>query len=241
MKIFYFKYQKFDGCERKVGYEKEPVRFKVTGQVDLPSLDVEFDDELHFDVAIGDLITDQKNVADEKLLRNQFALLNPSLAPIEFSLRVNDPFYFHGFVSHTPRHTLKPKEKLKVDVLFRFNADFIRQIDFSESKKIMLEDSIAVEYAGSGEQQVPISARILAPELVVTKEALDFGTCLVGQERLQQLFIRNPSSSALFWQASIEENEGQAFVCDQTGGFMNSNKFFITNSEQAINVTFTAR
>lgn len=40
-------------------FEKEPVRFKVTGQIDSPSLDVEFNDELHFDVAIGDLIKNQ--------------------------------------------------------------------------------------------------------------------------------------------------------------------------------------
>jgi len=224
-----------------VSFEKEPIRFKATGQVEIPSLDIEFNDELHFDVAIGDLIDNQASIVDQKLLRNQFTLLNSSLAPIEFNLRVSEPFYFNEFINHTARHTLRPKEKLKVDVLFKFNAAFIKQIDFSESKKILLEDSIVVEYTGGGEQEVPISARILAPELVTTKELIEFGTCLVGQERVQQLLIRNPSSSALFWRLNIKNNEGNSFVCDKTEGFMDSNKYFITNTEQAINVKFTAR
>ena len=185
----------------------------MTGQVEAPNLDVELNDELHFDVAIGDLIENQKTVIEEKILSNQFSLLNTSLAPIEFDLRVNDPFYFKdtsiknnhtlNFSNQTQRHTLRPKDKLKCDVLFKFNSDFIQQIDFTESKKILLEDAVIINYSQGVEQQVPISARILAPELVSTKQVIDFGICLVGQERVQQFFIRNPSSSALFWSISI--------------------------------------
>lgn len=222
-------------------------------------------EELHYDVALGDLIKNQRVLVDEEVLRNKFSLLNTSLAPIEFDLKVNDPFYFANFESHTRRQVLRPKEKLKVDVLFRFNAEFIQQIDFSESKNILLEDSILVSYGQDITQYVPISAKILAPDITVSREVLDFGLCLVGQERTQQIFIKNPSSSALIWSIrlgelisqcftiffvlfyfdyifmfSIENNENDVFKCDTTSGFMDSNKFFITSQEQLINVYFTA-
>ena len=50
-------YVKGPGFERKIGYDMEPIRFKATGSIDKPNLTVEMDDdELHFDMALGDLI-----------------------------------------------------------------------------------------------------------------------------------------------------------------------------------------
>ena len=43
-----------------MGFDKEPIRFKVTGKIDSPNLCIELNDELHFDVALGDLIQNQK-------------------------------------------------------------------------------------------------------------------------------------------------------------------------------------
>ena len=60
-----------------------------------------------------------------------------------------------------------------------------------------------INYTKDIEQPVPISAKILAPEIICTKEVVDFGTSLVGQERCQQFFIRNPSSSSLIWTIDI--------------------------------------
>ncbi len=91
----------------------------------------------------------------------------------------------------------------QVEVLFKFDSSFIKQIDFSGSKKILLEDSIFVNYSKENRQAVPISAKILAPELTSTKELIDFGNCLIGQERCHQFIIRNPSSSALLWNITI--------------------------------------
>ena len=90
-------------------------------------------------------------------------------------------------------------------MLFKFNLDFIDQIDFSESKKILLEDALLISYSKENGQHVPISAKILAPELVCTKQSIEFGMCLVGQERCHQFFIRNPSSSALIWSLEISK------------------------------------
>lgn len=52
----FLKYIKGPGFERKVGYDKEPIKFKVTGTILKPNLTVELSDDLNFDIAIGDLI-----------------------------------------------------------------------------------------------------------------------------------------------------------------------------------------
>ena len=44
---------------RTIGFDKEPLKFKATGQLDAPNLIVEYNEELHFDVAIGDMISDE--------------------------------------------------------------------------------------------------------------------------------------------------------------------------------------
>ena len=54
-------YVKGPGFDRKIGFEMEPIRFKATGSIDMPNLRVEVDeDELHFDMALGDLIKNEK-------------------------------------------------------------------------------------------------------------------------------------------------------------------------------------
>lgn len=50
-------YVRGPGFDRKIGYDMEPIRFKATGSIDKPNLTVEVDeDEIHFDIALGDLI-----------------------------------------------------------------------------------------------------------------------------------------------------------------------------------------
>jgi hypothetical protein len=53
---------KGEGFERKVGFDKEPIKFKATGKLDSPNLVVEVDENLHYDVALGDLINKERNV-----------------------------------------------------------------------------------------------------------------------------------------------------------------------------------
>lgn len=45
------------GFKRSIGFDHNPIRFKATGNLELPNLVVEFDNEdLTFRTAIGDLI-----------------------------------------------------------------------------------------------------------------------------------------------------------------------------------------
>ena len=53
-------YLKGNGFERKIGFEKDPICFKVTSDLVSPNLVIEINDELHFDVTLGDLIQNKK-------------------------------------------------------------------------------------------------------------------------------------------------------------------------------------
>jgi hypothetical protein len=64
---------------------------------------------------------------------------------------------------------------------------------------LFLQNSVHVNFSESFQQLIPISAKIYTPNLNVNKSSIDFGTCLVGQERYQQLLIRNPSFSSAVW------------------------------------------
>ena len=48
-----------------------------------------------------------------------------------------------------------------------------------------------------------MTATLILPSLVVSKESIDFGTCLVGQTREMQFTLENPSASASYWAVSI--------------------------------------
>jgi len=64
---------------------------------------------------------------------------------------------------------------------------------------LFLQSSVHVNFSESFQQLIPISAKIYTPHLNVNKSSIDFGICLVGQERYQQLLIRNPSFSSAVW------------------------------------------
>lgn len=48
------------------------------------------------------------------MYQNQFSLLNSSLAPIEFDLKLSEPFFLANEMNKSKRIQLKPKSKTKV-------------------------------------------------------------------------------------------------------------------------------
>lgn len=163
------------------------------------------------------------------------------MAPIEFNLAVKEPFFFQSFINSTQRYHLKPKTKHKVDVLFKFNTDLISQLNFNGNNSITLAENVVVNYSKDLNQMIPISAKVMAPELKTTKDFIDFGISLVGQERCQQFSLRNPSSSSFLWKIQIENNYSGAFDCNIKSGFLEASQFYITTAEQIVSVYFTAK
>ena len=128
-----------------------------------------------------------------------------------------------------------------MDVIFRFNTDLIRTLNFNKSKCIHLDEKITINYSKGQNQIIPVQAKIMSPEVKVTKDFIDFGISLIGQERCQQFSLRNPSCSSFLWKIFIENNESNAFDCSLKSGFLEANQFFITSQEQIISVYFTAK
>jgi len=166
--------------------------------------------------------------------------LNTSLAPIEFSMDLNKPFYFKHFSNKSERNILKPKAKLKVEVLCKLD-DELKNLKYSDSNQVLIQNAIRIQFLGNIEQLIPISAKIYAPELKITKNLIDFGTSLVGQERCHQFVMRNPSYSSVLWNITIANDQHSVFRCDSQHGFLEANKVFINKNEQLINVYFTAK
>lgn len=57
------------------------------------------------------------------------------------------------------------------------------------------------EYICPTLQVIPLTASVSVPTLRLSKEELDFGTCLVGQEKELQVVLTNPTESASEWVA----------------------------------------
>lgn len=199
------KYLKGEGFERKMGFDKEPIRFMATGEIESPNLVVEYDNEdLSFLVATGDLIDRVKHSAqNEKIYQNNFSLYNSSLAPVGFNLKVNGPFCFANQTNTSQRVVLKSRSKERFSLMIRLDHQLLRSLDFSQSNPIVIDDNLVVEYTETLRQLIPIKAKIYAPIITTTVTYLDFDTCLVNQERCKQITLRNPSYSSVAWNLTI--------------------------------------
>lgn len=67
------------------------------------------------------------------------------------------------------------------------------------SSTICFKDSWLLLYF----QKLPLAATLILPSLVISKEIVGFGTCLVGQPREMQFTLENPSASASYWTVTI--------------------------------------
>ena len=52
-------------------------------------------------------------------------------------------------------------------------------------------------------QKLPLCATLSVPQMELSKESLDFGTCLVGQQRELQLMISNRTASHCHWRVYL--------------------------------------
>lgn len=105
----------------------------------------------------------------------------------------------------------------KFEVLFKLDTELIRTVSFESSETTSgrchrvasIRDLIRIVYSDTMSQTIDVLAKIFAPDVVVRPAStpIEFGTCLVGQERCQQLVIKNPSFSSFVWSLRI----GKAF------------------------------
>ena len=61
-------------------------------------------------------------------------------------------------------------------------------------------------------QRLPLAAMLTMPNLALSKDVLDFGTCLVGQRRELQIILSNPTGSDSFWMCTLGINAFDFFT-----------------------------
>ena len=86
------------------------------------------------------------------------------------------------------------------------DTSLIRKLNFpSEPNQriALIHEHIRINYADDMYQNINVGAKIFAPEFIIRPDRLEFGMCLIGQERCQQVIIKNPSFSSIVWSLSI--------------------------------------
>ena len=97
--------------------------------------------------------------------------------------------------------------------MFKLSHELINTLDFTEANPILIEDNFLVEYTPGLNQYISLRAKIYGPELKVTSNFVDFGSCLVNQERCLQVVMRNPSYSSVLWNLSIGKLQNLDSYC----------------------------
>ncbi|CAK7311968.1 Deleted in lung and esophageal cancer protein 1 [Vulpes lagopus] len=69
----------------------------------------------------------------------------------------------------------------------------------SGEKEMVFTQSLLLEYANHTTQVVPLRATVAVPELQLSTSWVDFGTCLVNQERVREVYLMNLSGCWSYW------------------------------------------
>jgi hypothetical protein len=194
-------------------------------------------------------------------------------APISFDLKSFFPFLIkHSNKSENERYTLNAKTKRTFQVEFLLSSQIAepdRLTSFDPQTNCgRIESELIIEYSAVFQQRIPISARIYKPCLNIDRREVNFGTCLVGQERCEQIILKNNSMSKLSWTLRIgtlqfhiyssfflfyiyfcflflfsflENDESIVFRADSYAQTLEPNKLKKQSCENIVNIYFKAR
>ncbi|RXM99900.1 Deleted in lung and esophageal cancer protein 1 [Acipenser ruthenus] len=90
-------------------------------------------------------------------------------------------------------------------------------------------------------QLIPLCAHLTVPVLQLSPHSLDFGTCYVGQTRVQEVFLSNTGGSNSYWTALIDHGETPGvFAVSPDSGTLDAHIVHISASRVALQISFTA-
>ncbi|KAK3108686.1 hypothetical protein FSP39_013370 [Pinctada imbricata] len=224
--------------------------------------------------AMSDLLQAEGGTCRESLRVCSTMLSNQTETPLVFKLITKPPFLLvdldptsNKFSStrstETDYQTLRPQHNLLVKVAFQTTTDLLSRLtdddatatdaeqdddskmDVEEGKKINVKEDLIIEFNNSASQRVPLCATVAVPQVELSKESLDFGTCLVGQRRELQLLVTNKTSSHTYWFAVLDSCSESCtldtFSLDPTSGHLEAHITHISNSKTLLRVFFTAK
>ncbi|XP_069130810.1 deleted in lung and esophageal cancer protein 1-like isoform X4 [Argopecten irradians] len=268
----YMSLDKNSHTENKVsrlqGYEMSSLRLDMTAHLKPALLNIEPTDEegMRYRAAMSDLLLEGGRTLDESSKVCSAVLANHTETPLTFKLITKPPFVLVELnpstnragattIQETEMQTLRPQHNLLVKVAFQTSTNLLDMRDDSKEnensetsnrdQKIEIRDNLIVEFNNSAVQKVPLHASLSVPQITLSKDELDFGTCLVGQQRELQLLISNMAASHSYWTVETESMSpgctASTFVITPNCGQLEAHITHISDSKCLLRVFFTAK
>ncbi|XP_041367117.1 deleted in lung and esophageal cancer protein 1-like [Gigantopelta aegis] len=263
------------GVPRKVSrteaFEVQTLRLEMTSHLKPALLTIEHGDEdgMVYQSAMSDLLDRNNSLMPESLRACSMLLLNNTETPVTFRMKVNKPFWIVELdpstnvaestrALETNMHTLKPQHNLLVKVALKITKELLAiynvvddndddddDTEHLNDSKMYIHDKLEIEFNNSTSQIVKLQASIAIPQFELSKHSLNFGTCLVGQQREMEFIISNQTASHSFWTASIESQSDtcapETFTVTPSSSLLEARITHVSNSKLLLKVHFTAK
>ncbi|XP_041478167.1 deleted in lung and esophageal cancer protein 1-like [Lytechinus variegatus] len=155
-------------------------------------------------------------------------------------------------------YSLPTQHNMQIKLAFQLDLGLImnnlEQLLLNESKegvlltcedrgrKLHIRKDLQLCYTNSTIQKLPLYAVIVLPSIELTPMALDFGVCLVGQERSLEVTISNRTASGSYWTVSYDSKKttsDNVFEVSPPAGYLEPHVTHVSNSKTILTVYFT--
>ncbi|CAH1788302.1 unnamed protein product [Owenia fusiformis] len=163
--------------------------------------------------------------------------------------------------------TLKPQHNMQMKIAFQVDSSLLEQLKDLEiedppkdeeqkengvtlqmcgkERRLNYVSDLIIKFNNSSIQRLPLHATLTVPSLHLSTDSLDFGTCLVGQERQMQVVINNPTRSSSFWMSVQEEKSDtcveNTFTMTPSSGLLDAHITHASKSNVLVKVHFIAK
>ncbi|XP_061179869.1 deleted in lung and esophageal cancer protein 1-like isoform X2 [Saccostrea echinata] len=257
--------------ERGQVYNVDPLKLEMTAHIKPALLTIEcHDDEgMRYRSAMSDLLQAEGQVSSESLRISTAMLSNNTETPLVFRMMTTKPFLMVDVdpstneelsdrTTATQMQTLRPNHNLIVQVAFQTSLDLLplnegsrlstadtADTNVTEGQKLEIQDNLVIEFNNSTTQRIPLYATLSLPQMELSTESLDFGTCLVGQRRERQIIIYNRTASHSYWTSYMDNCSDtcaqNTFCVEPNSGTLEAHITHISNSKTLLRVYFTAK
>ncbi|EDO45789.1 predicted protein [Nematostella vectensis] len=251
---------------RKQGLEMARFRLDVTANIRpaLLSVEMEEDKGAHFTTAASDVLKGDATKV------HRFVMSNTTETPLNFRLEIPAPFRLvcteppPSAKSSRPvpggLTTVKPGKNIEVKVGFcltRGLLELASSVDESGhdgcslitketgNRQLVFNRDLVVFFSNNTKQLIPLTASVDVPTFRLSEEVLDFGICLVGQEKELDLTLENPAESDSTWMVEHDPRypdvTREVFSITPSEGFLEGHYSHVSKNKTLLKVTFTAR
>ncbi|XP_019622348.1 PREDICTED: deleted in lung and esophageal cancer protein 1-like [Branchiostoma belcheri] len=113
---------------------------------------------------------------------------------------------------------------------------------YGRERRLHFTQNMVIEFNNGTTQNLPLRASLVVPSISLSTEAVDFGVCMVEQEREMDILIANPTASDCYWTATIESrDDDQAFQVMPASGLLQGALSHIAQNKALLKLNFTAR